>query len=77
MLVLTRRTGEVIVIGDDIHVVVLSVQGEKVRLGIVAPGDTSVDREEVRERRLAGIPKGGESKLVRPLAAPVGFLPRR
>jgi len=63
------------VIGDDIHVVVLSVQGEKVRLGIVAPGDTSVDREEVRERRLAGIPKEVGSKPARPLAAPVGSLP--
>jgi carbon storage regulator len=59
MLVLTRRSGEAIVVGDDIHVYVLSVQREKVRLGIVAPGSIPVDRQEVRERRLAGIPKSG------------------
>jgi carbon storage regulator len=57
MLVLTRRIGEEIVIGEDIHVAVLAIQGEKVRLGVVAPPDVQVDRQEVRDRRLAGIPK--------------------
>jgi len=51
MLVLSRRIGETIVINNDIQVKVLSVQGNKVRLGIVAPAHVSVDRQEVHERR--------------------------
>jgi carbon storage regulator len=51
MLVLCRRIGETIVINGNIQVKVLSVQGNKVRLGVVAPEDVSVDREEVHERR--------------------------
>lgn len=47
MLVLTRRVGEKIVIGNEIFVEVLSVSGEGVRLGIVAPRETSVHRFEV------------------------------
>jgi carbon storage regulator len=54
MLVLTRMPGEKIHIGDDIVVTVLSVKGDRIRLGIVAPTDTIVDREEVRERRDKG-----------------------
>jgi carbon storage regulator len=55
MLVLTRRCGEEIVIGGNIHVTVLSVQGDKVRLGITAPRSVSVDRQEVHERRAAAV----------------------
>lgn len=51
MLVLTRKIGEVIVIGGDIRVTVVGVQGRQVRLGIDAPGDVAVDRQEVRARR--------------------------
>ena len=47
MLVLTRRAGESIVIGDDVRVVVLDVRGETVRLGIEAPRSVQVHREEV------------------------------
>lgn len=47
MLVLTRRVGEKIVIGNEIFVEVVSVSGEGVRLGIVAPRSTSVHRFEV------------------------------
>ncbi len=47
MLVLTRRVGEKIVIGNEIFVEVLAVSGEGVRLGIVAPRETSVHRFEV------------------------------
>lgn len=47
MLVLTRRVGEKIVIGNEIFVEVLSVSGEGVKLGIVAPRTTSVHRHEV------------------------------
>lgn len=51
MLVLSRRLGETILIGDEIQVTVVAVQGKKVRLAISAPPYVPVDREEVRERR--------------------------
>lgn len=47
MLVLTRRAGESIVIGDDVRVVVLDVRGDTVRLGIEAPRSVQVHRAEV------------------------------
>lgn len=50
MLILTRRVGESIVIGDDTKVVVLSVQGSQVRVGIDAPSEVTVHREEIYER---------------------------
>lgn len=53
MLVLSRKVGEEIVLGDGIRVKVASVKGEKVRLAIVAPPDITVDRLEVHQRRLA------------------------
>ncbi len=49
MLVLTRKEGEAIKIGDDVEVEVLSIRGGKVRLGITAPIGISVHREEVYE----------------------------
>lgn len=52
MLVLTRRTGEEIVIGDVIRVTVVEVQGNKVRLGVTAPASVRVDRQEVHDRRM-------------------------
>jgi carbon storage regulator len=51
MLVLTRKIGEAIVIGDNIRITITSVQGDRVRLGISAPLEVCVDRAEVRERR--------------------------
>lgn len=51
MLVLIRKTGESIRIGEDVTLVVLNVQGNKVRLGVNAPRDMPVDREELRERK--------------------------
>jgi len=51
MLVLTRRVGEVIVIGGEIRVTVVSAAGDKVRLGITAPDHIRVDRQEIHERR--------------------------
>ncbi len=51
MFVLTRKIGERIVIGNGITVAVVGVQGQKVRLGIVAPPDVAVDREEIRAVR--------------------------
>ena len=50
MLILTRKVGETIVIGDDIRVSVLSVQGNQVRVGVAAPRDVVVHREEIYER---------------------------
>ena len=50
MLVLTRKPGQSIIIGDGIEVQVLSVAGEKVRLGITAPRDVDIFRDEVYER---------------------------
>ncbi len=50
MLVLTRRSNQSIMIGDDVEVKILGVSGEKVRVGISAPAETPVYREEVLDR---------------------------
>ena len=50
VLILTRKVGESVLIGDGIKVSVLAVKGNQVRVGIDAPKDVSVHREEVRER---------------------------
>lgn len=52
MLILTRRVGETIVIGEDVTVTVLSVKGNQVRIGINAPRDVAVNREEIYQRIL-------------------------
>lgn len=50
MLILTRRTSESIIIGDDVKVTILGIKGHQVRLGIDAPKSTSVHREEIFKR---------------------------
>ncbi|GAB1260199.1 carbon storage regulator CsrA [Aurantivibrio plasticivorans] len=50
MLVLSRKTGEKILIGDDVSITVLAVRGNQVRLGIEAPKDIDVHREEIFNR---------------------------
>lgn len=58
MLILTRRTGETVCIGNNMRVTVLGVKGNQVRIGIEAPKEIAVDREEIRERKDYD-PKGG------------------
>lgn len=50
MLLLTRRVGESLVIGDDVTVKVLGVKGNQVRIGVDAPKEVSVHREEIQHR---------------------------
>jgi len=62
MLILTRRPGESVKIGDDITITVLGVRGNQLRLGFTAPQNVAVHREEVYERirseRLANVSQG-------------------
>jgi len=57
MLILSRRTDESIVIGDEVTITILSVKGKQVRIGITAPPDVSVHREEIYQRIQAGDPE--------------------
>jgi carbon storage regulator len=51
MLILTRRAGETLRIGNDIEVTVMAVNGSQVRIGVKAPREIAVDREEIAERK--------------------------
>lgn len=50
MLILTRRAGETLMIGDDVSITVLGVKGNQVRIGVNAPKNISVHREEIYQR---------------------------
>ncbi|HIQ14232.1 MAG TPA: carbon storage regulator [Leucothrix sp.] len=62
MLILTRRVGEALMIGDDISISVLGVKGNQVRIGIDAPREVAVHREEIFNRI-----KNEELRLVEPI----------
>ncbi len=72
MLVLSRRIGEEIIINDNVRVTVVAVKGDRVRLGIVAPRDVTVDRSEVHERRVGGLVHVGADA-----DAAIGVLPAK
>jgi carbon storage regulator len=57
MLVLERSVGEVIIIGDDVHVQIIAIRGKTVRIGITAPPTVTVYRSEVYERIRQGRPR--------------------
>lgn len=63
MLILSRRTDESIVIGDEVTITILSVKGKQVRIGITAPPDVSVHREEIYQRIQAGDPEVATSEV--------------
>ena len=50
MLILTRRSGEAVIIGDNVRIAVLDIRGNQVRLGVEAPREVTVHREEVYRR---------------------------
>jgi len=53
MLILTRRVGETLMVGDEVTVTVLAVKGNQVRLGVNAPKHVAVDREEIYNKKKA------------------------
>ena len=61
MLILTRRIGETLMIGDDVSITVIGVKGNQVRIGIDAPKEVAVHREEIFKRI-----KNDELRLVEP-----------
>ena len=75
MLVLTRRTNQSLVIGHDITITVLEIRGDQVRIGISAPRDVSVHREEVyaelrRENQRAAEVRNDDEQLLPPSPKP-------
>jgi carbon storage regulator len=81
VLVLTRKSNQSIMIGDDIEVSVLSIMGEKVRIGIQAPRDIPVFRREVyleiQEERGAAADGREPASTSQPAGAPVPVAPER
>lgn len=77
MLILTRRVGETLMIGDEVSVTVLGVKGNQVRLGVNAPKDIAVHREEIYQRILheKGYVTGHEAGYEKPQEG--GFDPRQ
>lgn len=59
MLILTRRIGESLVIGDEVRIAVLDVRGHQVRLGVTAPRNVAVHRDEIYKRIHDAAPTAG------------------
>jgi len=67
MLILTRRVGEALMIGDNVTVTVLGIKGNQVRIGVLAPKEVGVHREEIYER--IQHEKEAENGSAKPVAA--------
>lgn len=63
MLVLSRKIGEILMVGNDIQIAVLGVNGNQIRLGITAPRDVSIHREEVYKKIQAEGARKSESAV--------------
>ena len=62
MLILTRRIGEALMVGNDVSITVLGVKGNQVRLGIDAPNDGAVDREDIFQKIQDNEPQSKDSE---------------
>jgi carbon storage regulator len=74
MLILTRRNGESLKIGDNVTVTILTVRGNQVRIGVEAPRDVTVHRKEVYERIQRG---NGLREQHKPVAVPTPAAPEK
>ncbi|MBS0458236.1 MAG: carbon storage regulator CsrA [Proteobacteria bacterium] len=75
MLILTRRVGETLMIGDAVTVTVLGVKGNQVRIGITAPKDVAVHREEIFQRIHKDDPGAAGTTTAEPAASDAAGLP--